>query len=317
MSIVFMFPGQTSVYPEMLERAAATWPGGTRIIDNASEILGWDVRRHFIADNQEIFARNEYVQVGGFLTAHIYLCALQDAGIDTGVSLGLSLGEYNHLVHVGALRFEDALRLVEARGRLYEAGPAGKMVAVFPMQTEPLEAIVADCADHGIIEIAGYNSPLQHIVGGQHAAVERLMAIVEGKTGIPPVIIEPRLPIHTSCFKPVSTAFAAVLAAACWQSPFRPYRPNVSAECETIVDPARFKDLLAAHVCRPVLWRASIEQVWANNPGATFVEVGPKSVLTNLLSRSWRPFNRAKTDAPESFSDLVNLLRPLATPCLA
>ena len=93
------------------------------------------------------------------------------------------------------------MRLVEARGRLYEAGPAGKMVAVFPMQTEPLEAIVAECADHGIIEIAGYNSPLQHIVGGQHEAVERLMAIVEGETGIPPVIIEPRLPIHTSLFQ--------------------------------------------------------------------------------------------------------------------
>jgi [acyl-carrier-protein] S-malonyltransferase len=310
MAAVFMFPGQSSVYPEMVERAIATWPAGTQILQDASDVLGWDVQRHFRSGNEQMFANNTYVQIGGFLTNHIYLCALCSAGIDTNVSLGLSLGEYNHLVHIEALAFEDALRLIAARGCAYDTGPNGKMVAVFPMEPERLKDIVSGCAGHGVIEIAGYNAPLQHMVGGEHEAVDRLIEAVEEETGILPVVTEARLPIHTSCFAPVSAAFTAALKAAPWQVPHRPYRPNVSAQSETGVEPAQFVELLAAHICRPVLWRASIESVWAEDPDAVFVEVGPRSVLYNMLSRSWHPFRRARTDHPESFSDLVDRLGP-------
>ena len=38
-----------------------------------------------------------------------------------GLSLGLSLGEYNHLVHAGAIAFLPALSLVDARGAGYDS----------------------------------------------------------------------------------------------------------------------------------------------------------------------------------------------------
>ena len=62
-----------------------------------------------------------------FLATQMYLAALQAEGLQPIASLGLSLGEYSHLVDIGALDLEDALDLVNERGRCYDEAPAGVM----------------------------------------------------------------------------------------------------------------------------------------------------------------------------------------------
>lgn len=62
----------------------------------------------------------------------MHLAALEAAGVTAAASLGLSLGEYAHLVHIGALDVAAAVRLVAARGALYEAGPPGRWPASSP-----------------------------------------------------------------------------------------------------------------------------------------------------------------------------------------
>jgi [acyl-carrier-protein] S-malonyltransferase len=51
------------------------------------------------------------------------------------------------------------------------------------------------------------------------------------------------------------------------------------------------------HVHRPVRWRDSLELLAEQHPDAVFVEVGPRAVLFNLLSRSWLPVQKRKTDS--------------------
>src|SRR4051794_31373407 len=112
-----MFPGQSSGYPGMLDRAVASWPAGAAIVDRASAILNRDLAEQYREGNDHAFESNEDVQVGVFLTSYLYQQALTDRGVVGDLSLGLSLGEYNHLVHIGAIEFDDALRLVATRGR--------------------------------------------------------------------------------------------------------------------------------------------------------------------------------------------------------
>ena len=126
-SPVFMFPGQTSRYPEMIEKLAAYEAHCADILEKGSDVLSRDLVQHYSAANPAIFARNRDVQLGVFLANHMHLKLLERMGIRSDWSLGLSLGEYNHLVHIGALSFEDALVLLEQRCQLYEAGPAGVM----------------------------------------------------------------------------------------------------------------------------------------------------------------------------------------------
>ena len=124
--LVFMFPGQTSRYPGMLDRLVELHPRNRGLLAWACEVLGRDLATHYHVDNGDAaFTRNVDVQVGVFLANHMFLVTLETAGIDAEFSLGLSLGEWNHLVHIGVLSFEDALRAVEVRGRLYDEGPRG------------------------------------------------------------------------------------------------------------------------------------------------------------------------------------------------
>jgi len=59
--------------------------------------------------------------------------------------------------------------------------------------------------------------------------------------------------------------------------------------------------LLTQHVWHPVRWRQSIDFLAQRYPDALFVEVGPRTVLTGLLQRSWHPNPRLHTDArPDS-----------------
>jgi len=64
-----------------------------------------------------------------------------------GRSLGLSLGEYSHLVHIGALELDDALRLVDERGRCYDEAPPGTMATVLTVDRETVAASAATRTD--------------------------------------------------------------------------------------------------------------------------------------------------------------------------
>ena len=133
MTLVFMFPGQSSRYPGMLDKLAHLHPRAAEVLGLASDTLSRDLRSHYSEDNAAAFERNVDVQLGVFVANHMMLSALQAEGVDAELSLGLSLGEYNHLTHIGALDFVDALRVVKARGEAYDAGPRGQMASVQPL----------------------------------------------------------------------------------------------------------------------------------------------------------------------------------------
>lgn len=300
MKAIFMFPGQSSKYPEMVERALEWAPDETlHTFGVASEVLGRDLCAHYRSDNPDIFARNLDVQLGVFLTSHVHLLALERAGVRADLSLGLSLGEYNHLVHAGALSLVDAVRLVDARGRAYDEGPDGAMASAFPLPIEDLGPVLERARAHGPIEIANLNSPTQHVLSGARAAIEVAAAIVQEELGAECVIIERRVPMHASIFKPAARAFRPALEHTPWRTPRLPYLPNTLGRFEPDVTPARITRLLSMHVHSPVLWRESIELCAELHPDAAFIEVGPRSVLYNLLSRRWIKSPRYRTDTPD------------------
>jgi [acyl-carrier-protein] S-malonyltransferase len=211
--------------------------------------------------------------------------------------MGLSLGEYSHLVHIGALARADALRLVDTRGALYDEGPPGKMAVVFPMPYEELAEVLATV--DGGVEIANVNSPSQHVIAGASEAVDRVLEVLDRDHIVEASVIEHRIPMHCSLFSPVAERLHAHLVATPWRAPHLAYRPNVDA---TILDrptPADFIARLTLHVHRPVLWRAAIEACAAEYPDVVFVEVGPGRVLSNLLQRRWLRHKRMASDADD------------------
>ena len=299
MTLVFMFPGQSSRYPGMLDKLARLHPRAGEVLAQAADTLGRDLRSHYSEDNAGAFDRNVDVQLGVFVANHMMLSILQAEGVDAELSLGLSLGEYNHLTHIGALDFVDALKLVKARGEAYDAGPRGFMASVQPLDLETLEEVVESIRAQslGVLEIVNLNSPRQHVLSGDQAAVEAAVAVLEDEHYVVPTIIERQVPMHASIFAPVGEALHPHLRRARFRVARRPYFPNRMGAPVLTASHDDYVAMLAAHVHTPVLWRRSIDHIIAAHPDAVLVEVGPRQVLFNLLDRKWISRPRFCTDS--------------------
>ena len=298
MNVVYMFPGQSSRYPGMLSKLSALEPRNGQLLQSASELLGRDLGRHYREDNADAYGCNRDVQIGVFLANHMFLQILEAAGVQAVASLGLSLGEWNHLVHIGALSFQDALLCVEQRGQAYDAGPRGVMVSVFSISLEDAEQVVARAQAKGLCEVVNLNSPRQQVISGETAAVEEAMRLCEDELGVQAVLIEQQVPMHSSLFAPVGERLGRYLANVKFAKPRLPYVPNRLAELVAAPTQEQFVDLLTTHVHRPVLWARSIDLVVQTYPNPVLCEVGPKAVLFNLLDRKWhREVQKLHTDS--------------------
>src|SRR5262249_14768854 len=157
--------------------------------------------------------------------------------------------------------FEDALRLVDARGAAYDRGPRGAMLSVFPLAIEDVGTLVRRAQAVGLIELANLNSPTQYVLSGERGAIELPMRIGEDEYVAEARLLDVSLPMHTSLFAPVAAAFEPALASADWHTPVHPYLPNLRGAFLDTPTRADFIATLTAHVHRPVQWCASIDRV--------------------------------------------------------
>ncbi len=278
---VLLFPGQSAYARDMLE-VAADVPGAGHV-QHASDAIGFDLSAA-VADTAQ--PDNRLIQVGVFVANHIRLSALRAAGVSAGLGAGMSLGEYNHLVDIGALDFAAAVRLVDARGRLYDAGPGGVMAAVFPIDAAAVERTIARLG--APVAISNFNSPTQQVIAGPAGAVEQICRALDEEHFVDARIIERRLPMHSPLFAPVAPRLRRVLEDTPLRRPERPYVSNVLGGPAGDATGDDIRQLLTDHVHRPVRWKACVDWLAAEAPDPIFVEVGPRRILSNLMRRPWR-----------------------------
>ena len=291
-----MFPGQSSARADALLRARQAHPAAEDVARRAAAVLDAGDAAAWFDPAGARLASNRDVQAVVFLATQMYLAALAAEGVEAERSLGLSLGEYSHLVHIGAVTFEDALRLVLERGRCFDGAPAGMMVTALAVDLEAVAAVVTQARAHGTIVISNYNAPTQYVISGTTAAVQWAAQTLEDEHAAHTTVIEERVPMHSPLMRGVAARFGGALARAPWRSPSRPYWPNVTAAPIAQPTPPDFVTHLTRHVSEPVRWQASIDAVMAERPDARLVEVGPGSVLHNLVARAWRGVPCARVD---------------------
>lgn len=311
MALAFLFPGQNSRYPEMLQNLVARDPANAAVLEHASDTLGRDLRSHFRPDNAAIFAHNRDVQIGVFLANHMHWQTLHRAGLKAEYSAGLSLGEFNHLVHIGALGFEDALRVLTVRGEAYQNAPRGMMAAVFPVVPEEVQAVVAAQHHDDKLAIAMYNTPQQCVLSGDRSAVEAATAQVVDECYAESAVVDESLPMHSPLFKQVGDAIRPVLRAAKWQMPSKPYLSNTKGAFVLNPSAEDFVELLSAHPWQPVRWRDCMEHLARVDTDMVFVETGPKSVLTRFFAKRWLNPRRYNTDSDTGSQRVLQELKEL------
>ena len=274
--LIFMFGGQSSRDEAMMDRLHTVAPS---IGDTAKQRATLDLR-----SNHGIQTSVHAVTLG-------WLELLGAHGLEPTASAGLSLGEYAHLVAIGALDAQASVDLVAKRGQLYDEGPDGVMAAIYPIAWEDLSPLVDEVNQqfgHGAVAPAVFNSPSQIVVAGTKEAVDAVIELAVANHYAAATVIEHRIPMHVERFRPVAARLTNVLEETPWKPTSMAYYPNVVGE-PTEATPHTIVELLSRHVYQPVRWQQTIDLLASTYADGVFVEVGPRSVLGDMMRRRWHP----------------------------
>lgn len=288
-SPAIVFPGQGAQAVGMAGEWVEACPAAAELFARAAAILGYDllaVCRQGPADRLNTTAVS---QPGILVTSLAMLEVLrgrEGQPLDAAsITAGLSLGEYTALVFAGALEFDDAVRLVDIRGRAMqecaERRP-GAMLAVLGIDREKLATLCEECRGDDVLEIANVLCPGNIVASGSKAACDRLGTAATAAGAMKCVPLEVAGAFHTLLMQPAVERLTAALAAAPLRAPRIPVVSNVDARPHT--DPAEIKGLLARQVVGVVEWNASMAYILSTGVRSIW-EVGPGRVLRGLMKR--------------------------------
>ena len=282
----FIFPGQGAQFVGMGKDFYDNFSVAREVFDIADESLGKSISKLCFEGPDEELIKTENTQPAILATSIAIYKALQQEGVDFEYAAGLSLGEYTALVSANALELEEALPLVQKRGKLMqEAVPLGKggMAAVLGLDKEKVEEAIDKVEDFGVVEIANYNCPGQIVISGERDVL-KLAAEEAKKLGAKKVVFLPvSAPFHCSLLQPAGERLKEELKKVRINDLNKVVVANVDAK--PIKDKEEVPPRLIRQVSNSVLWCDSVNTM-IDNGVDTFVEVGPGKSLTGFVKRT-------------------------------
>jgi [acyl-carrier-protein] S-malonyltransferase len=285
MSLAIVFPGQGSQSIGMM-RGFADTPIVERTFLEANSILGfdiWSMVREGPAESLNQTVNTQPVMLVAGVAC--WRAWREKKGPMPQWLAGHSLGEYSALVAADALRFEDALPLVRLRAQaMQDAVPegVGGIAAIIGLAASKVEEVCREAARGEVLEPANLNSPVQVVIAGHRAAVERGMALAKEKGAKIATMLPMSAPSHCSLMRPAAARLRERLDAIEVRKPMIPVIQNRNVEASS--DPARIRDALVEQLDHPVRWVETVQ--YLGHKGVTrVVECGPGKVLTGLSRR--------------------------------
>jgi [acyl-carrier-protein] S-malonyltransferase len=295
MRTAFVFPGQGSQAVGMGKALFAAYPAARAVFAEVDSALGENLSGLMFEGPEAELTLTANAQPALMAVSLAATRALEaEAGLDfardAAFVAGHSLGEYSALAAAGALRLDDAARLLRLRGRaMQQAVPVGlgAMAAILGLDFAAVAAVAAEAAaqlaaEGAVCEAANDNGGGQVVISGTRAAVERAMERAKAAGAKRALLLPVSAPFHCALMRPAAEAMAQALAEVSIRAPRAPLVANVSATA--IDDPASIRDSLVAQVTGAVRWRESVLAMTAAGVDR-FVEIGAGKVLCGLIRR--------------------------------
>ena len=282
-----VFPGQGSQTVGMLAELAGDYRIVQETFKQASEVLGYDLWQLVQEGPAEELNKTWQTQPA-LLTASVAVYRVWQQkypALKPEVMAGHSLGEYSALVCAGVLDFQDAVKLVELRGKLMQqAVPegTGAMYAIIGLDND---AIINACkqAEQGeVVSAVNFNSPGQVVIAGAKAAVERAATLCKEAGAKRALPLPVSVPSHCALMKPAADQLSVSLESITLKAPVVAVLNNVDVKAET--DAVAIRNALVRQLYSPVRWTETVEKM-AQNGVEVLVEVGPGKVLNGLAKR--------------------------------
>jgi len=283
----FVFPGQGSQYVGMGRGLYETYPEARALFDEADEILNFPLSALCFEGPKEELNDTINTQPALLTVSVALLRILELSQPNPAAVAGHSMGEYTALVAAGALNFAAGLKLVRERGRVMkEAGEhnPGGMAAVLGLGAEALDEIcqVASQETGGIVQLANYNSPGQIVISGHKETLGRALELAKERGAKRVIPLAVSIAAHSPLMRHAAEEFVSIVAEVDFHQPLVPVVANVTAA--PIATVAEIREELVGQLTSTVRWVESIQYMIAQGV-TTFVEIGPKNVLTGLMRR--------------------------------
>ncbi|GBC60729.1 type I polyketide synthase [Desulfonema ishimotonii] len=322
--VAFIFPGQGSQYVEMGRDLACRFPEALEILEQVNG-AGQDDERlsDFIYPRPVARTDAEKKAQDGALrstdiaqpaigaVSAMMMKILDRFGLKPDATCGHSFGELVALCAAGWIDTDTLFQLAFTRGRLMaDAGRdnAGTMTAVKAPLAEIDALIKAHCPD---VVLANRNSPDQGVLSGTVPDIEKAESVCTQRG-----FRFRRLPVsaafHSHLLRDARKPFADAVQKIRMTPTDTPVFSNMTGQAYP-TDPEAAKTLLGDQLLSPVDFVNEIKSLF-NMGVRTFVEIGPKSVLTGLVKAilSGLSFNALSLDATAGrrfgIADLARLL---------
>jgi [acyl-carrier-protein] S-malonyltransferase len=285
--IAHIFPGQGSQYVGMAKELAESSSRAKEIMSQADDLLSVHLSKTMLEGPDDLLRQTDFTQPAIFLHSMI-AWELHEEKQDAQAMAGHSLGEYTALCAAGALKFENALKLVHLRGKLMaEAGRrlTGTMAAIIGMDAEHLVTTCKETEEelHAVVSPANFNSPGQIVISGSAFGVHEVMRRAKNQGAKMAKELQVSGAFHSPLMQYAADGLREALADQDIQTPLVPVFSNVTAE--PVATPSDIRQLLVDQLTAPVRWEESVKNMYDFGI-REFIEYGPGKVLQGLVSRT-------------------------------
>ena len=288
----FVFPGQGSQSVGMLD-AWGDNPVVLETLREASDALSQDLGKLIREGAKEELALTTNTQpvmlVAGVAA---YRAWLAEGGAVPSLVAGHSLGEYSALVAAGSLTLAQAVPLVRFRAQaMQEAVPVGvgAMAAILGMESSKVQAICQEvtasfnAASGETAEAANFNDPMQTVIAGSKAAVDKACEALKAAGAKRALILPVSAPFHSSLMRPAAEKLKEKLAGVQLHATQIPLLNNVDVAIEA--DVQRIKEALYRQAYSAVRWVETIQSMVLTSGVEAIFECGPGKVLAGMCKR--------------------------------